>query len=162
MPGWITPAIPLTLAFAAGYDPGPDRVHAVMALQFSIAFIFFFMGITGLANKVVAIVPASMRAGILMGAGISAMVSVIKPDGGRMQNVPVFSNGLYVSKLSGVLLRYFQDMRKTARYYKVLLSSACFRYYRSINYWSYHRRTGNPGNRVGFDRLAVWRGDQTG
>jgi len=88
MPGWITPAIPLTLAFAAGFEPGPDRIHAVMALQYSIGAIFLFMGITGLANKVVAIVPTSMRAGILLGAGIAAMVSVIKP-GGRMDGMVV-------------------------------------------------------------------------
>ncbi|MEL7565292.1 MAG: hypothetical protein AAGU27_10450 [Dehalobacterium sp.] len=97
MPGWITPAIPLTLAFAAGFEPGPDRVHAVMALQYLMAFIFIFLGITGLANKVVAIVPTSMRAGILMGAGISAMVSVIQP-GGRMENMPVSAMvGTFVS-----------------------------------------------------------------
>lgn len=88
MPGWITPAIPLVLAFAAGFEPGPDRLHAVMALQYLMAFIFIFMGVTGLANKVVAIVPTSLRAGILMGAGISAMVSVIQP-GGRMENMPI-------------------------------------------------------------------------
>ncbi|MFZ5944528.1 MAG: hypothetical protein ACOYVD_10480 [Bacillota bacterium] len=83
-PGWITPAIPLVLAFAGGFEPGMDRIHAIIALQLSMAVVFTFMGITGLAKKIVNLVPVSMRAGIILGAGIAAVVGVIKP-GGRMQ-----------------------------------------------------------------------------
>jgi hypothetical protein len=82
-PGWITPAIPLVLAYAGGFESGIDRIHAIIALQLSMAVIFTFMGVTGLAKKLVSLVPVSMRAGIILGAGIAAVVGVIKP-GGRM------------------------------------------------------------------------------
>lgn len=80
-PGWITPSIPLTLAFLSGYEMGPDRVKALIALQLLMAVLFFFMAITGLAKKVISYVPISMQAGILLGAGLSALYSVIRPGG---------------------------------------------------------------------------------
>jgi len=83
-PGWITPAIPLILAWCKGYTAGPDRIHSIIALQLSMVVVFLFMGITGLAKKIVSFVPVSMRAGIILGAGIAAVVSVITPKTGRM------------------------------------------------------------------------------
>lgn len=121
MPGWITPAIPLTLAFAAGFEPGPDRIHAVMALQYSMAFIFFFLGITGLANKVVAIVPSSLRAGILLGAGIAAMVSVIQPGGrmdGKVISAMVATFVSYMLFFSAVYQRAMKKKSNIAGYCK--------------------------------------------
>ena len=50
-PGWITPAIPLVLAWGKGYAAGPDRIHAIIALQLSMAILFLFLGITGLAKN---------------------------------------------------------------------------------------------------------------
>jgi hypothetical protein len=80
-PGWITPAIPLVLVYLEPYAVGPDRIHALMAVQILVAVTFFFFGITGLAKKIVGLIPKSMQAGILFGAGFSAVVSVVKPDG---------------------------------------------------------------------------------
>lgn len=50
-PGWITPAIPLVLGYAAGFQPGIDRIHSIIALQLSMAIIFTLMGVTGWAKK---------------------------------------------------------------------------------------------------------------
>ncbi|KJS80958.1 MAG: membrane protein [Peptococcaceae bacterium BICA1-8] len=97
-PGWITPAIPLVLAFAGGYEAGIDRIHAIIALQLTMAVVFTFMGVTGLAKKIVNLVPVSMRAGIILGAGIAAVVGVIKP-GGRMA-------GQEVTILVGAIICY--------------------------------------------------------
>ena len=83
-PGWISPAIPLVTAWGATYPAGPARIQAIVALQYIMAVVFLFMGITGLANKIVSFVPNSMRAGIIFGAGVSAMISVIDPKTGRM------------------------------------------------------------------------------
>lgn len=95
-PGWITPAIPLVLVYCGTFAAGPDRIHAVIALQLSMAALFLFLGITGLANKIVSFVPTSMRAGIILGAGIAAVISVIKPVGGRMigQEITILSGAL--------------------------------------------------------------------
>lgn len=87
-PGWITPAIPLVMGYTAGFAQGIDRIHAIIALQLSMAIIFTFMGVTGLAKKLVGRVPVSLRAGIILGAGIAAVTSVIKP-GGRMEGKEV-------------------------------------------------------------------------
>lgn len=82
--GWITPAIPLILAWGAQFAAGPERIQATIALGLLMAAIFFFMGITGLAKKVVNFVPNSIRTGIILGAGISATMSVMTPGTGRM------------------------------------------------------------------------------
>lgn len=94
-PGWITPAIPLVLAWAKGYTAGPDRIQAIIALQLSMAVVFLFLGVTGLAKKIVSFVPTSMRAGIILGAGIAAVVSVIGPTGRMVgQEVTILTGAL--------------------------------------------------------------------
>ena len=104
-PGWITPAIPLILGWATTFplDIAAGeyaRIHATIALQLLMFVIFTFMGVTGLAKKVVTAIPLSLRAGILMGAGLAAITSVIKP-GGRMD-----SKGIVVPILVGTLVCY--------------------------------------------------------
>lgn len=83
-PGWITPAIPLVTVWVLGFNEGVDRIHAVIALQFCMAAVFLFMGITGLAKKIVHFVPGCIRGGIILGSGISAMESIFK-TGGRLE-----------------------------------------------------------------------------
>ena len=80
-PGWITPAIPIVLAWTMNYPEGTSRIHAVIALQLLMAALFIFMGVTGLADKIVSFVPLSMRAGIILGAGIAAIISRMTPGG---------------------------------------------------------------------------------
>jgi len=80
-PGWITPAIPLVLAYAGGYEEGIDRIHSIISLQIMMAILFTFMGITGLADKIVSFVPVSMRSGIIFGAGLAAIMSRMAPGG---------------------------------------------------------------------------------
>jgi len=86
VPGWITPAIPLVMAYLEGYPIGPDRTKALIALQMEVAFVFLVLGGTGLAFKLVKIIPTSLKAGIIFGAGISAVISVIQT---RFPSYPV-------------------------------------------------------------------------
>ena len=75
VPGWITPAIPVVLAYlSANYAMGPERIQAMVALQIMVGLIFFIMGITGAANRLIRAIPMSIQAGILLGAGIAAVV----------------------------------------------------------------------------------------
>lgn len=107
-PGWITPAIPLVLAYLSGFESGVDRIHATIALQMLMAVLFLVLGVTGLAQRVIRIVPISMRAGILMGAGIAATYSVIRPDeGARMY-------GMEISVIVGAVLCFL--IMYSARY----------------------------------------------
>ncbi len=77
VPGWITPALPLTLKYLAPYAIGPDRTHALIALQMLVAVLFLIMGTTGLGRKLVDSIPVSIKAGIVLGAGISAGINVL-------------------------------------------------------------------------------------
>ena len=97
VPGWITPALPLVLAFIAKYE-GTERIQALMALQLIVALIFILMGITKSAEKLLRIVPDSLKAGILLSASISAIYGEFKA-GGRVEQYPytiVFGFGILV------------------------------------------------------------------
>ncbi|MGL6292130.1 hypothetical protein [Eubacterium aggregans] len=53
IPGWITPTLPLTLAFLTQYEMGHQRIQALIALQITLWVIFIFMGVTRLADAFV-------------------------------------------------------------------------------------------------------------
>ncbi len=74
VPGWITPSIPLTMAYLLKFPIGLERIQALIALQLLVALIFFFMGITGFAGKLMKVLPVSLKAGILLGAGFAAVI----------------------------------------------------------------------------------------
>lgn len=86
--GWITPAIPVVLLFIGQYEPGPDAMRAMVALQLMVTAIFLFMAVTRLGSKLVNNVPSSIKAGILLGAGIAAISGEIV-EGGRLYNTPI-------------------------------------------------------------------------
>lgn len=88
VPGWITPAIPLTIGFLSQYPIGPERIQAMVALQMIVAVIFILMGITGIANKLLGVVPDSIKAGILMGAGFAATLGEMSV-GKRFELYPI-------------------------------------------------------------------------
>jgi len=88
VPGWITPAIPVVLLFLGNYKPGPEAIQALVALQLIVAAIFLFLGITRLSSKIVRNVPPSIKAGILLGAGVAAFMGELKV-GGRIPSTPI-------------------------------------------------------------------------
>ncbi|HCY86739.1 MAG TPA: xanthine/uracil/vitamin C permease [Desulfobacteraceae bacterium] len=88
VPGWITPAIPVVLLYLGQFTPGPEAIKALVALQILVAAIFLFLGITRLSSKVVAKVPDSIKAGILLGAGVAAYMGELKM-GGRIPKTPI-------------------------------------------------------------------------
>lgn len=95
VPGWITPAIPLVMAYLTRYELGPERTHAMIALQLLVAVMFLVFGTTGLAAKMVRIIPNSIKAGVILGAGISAIMNVMQV---RFANAPiVISLGTFVA-----------------------------------------------------------------
>jgi len=88
VPGWITPAIPVVLLYLGQFEPGPEAIQALVALQLLVAAIFLLLGITKLSSKVVVNVPSSIKAGILLGAGVAAYMGELKV-GGRITNTPI-------------------------------------------------------------------------
>lgn len=77
VPGWITPAVPLVMAFLTRYQIGPERTQAMIALQLLVALVFLVFGSTGIAAKLVKIIPNSIKGGVILGAGISAIMNVM-------------------------------------------------------------------------------------
>lgn len=88
VPGWITPAIPVVLLFVSQFEPGPEAIQALVALQMIVAAIFLLLGVTRLSSKVVKNVPPSIKAGILLGAGVAAFMGELKM-GGRIPKTPI-------------------------------------------------------------------------
>lgn len=88
VPGWITPAIPVVLLYLKGFEPGPDAIKALFALQLEVALIFLLLGVTRLGSKLVDIIPNSLKSGIIIGAGIAALMGELKV-GGRIDATPI-------------------------------------------------------------------------
>ena len=92
VPGWITPALPLTLNYLSAWQlpnyatGNVDRVYAMIALQMMVALCFLIMGATGLGRKLVDCVPISIKAGIVLGAGVTAGINVFSA---RMPKAPI-------------------------------------------------------------------------
>ncbi|MBN1626475.1 MAG: hypothetical protein JW944_08105 [Deltaproteobacteria bacterium] len=88
VPGWVASALSLILVFLSGYAAGPDSIHAIIALQILVAFLFIILGVTGLAHRLMKIIPVSLKSGILLGAAFAAIDKVVKP-GGYFEHYPV-------------------------------------------------------------------------
>ncbi|MDQ0219295.1 hypothetical protein ELQ35_14915 [Peribacillus cavernae] len=88
IPGWITPAIPLIILFVKQFPEGPERVYALIAFQLTLGLLSIFLGMTGLASKVVRLVPNAIKSGIILGAGIGAIISIFE-KGGKFDLFPV-------------------------------------------------------------------------
>ena len=99
VPGWITPTLPFTLAFLEGFEKGPERIQAMIAVQLLVAFIFLFMGITKLADQFVRSVPTSIKGGILLAAPITVIQGQFA-EGSQLMTAPV-------ATLAGTLLLAF-------------------------------------------------------
>ena len=72
--GWITPALPLVTVWLLGFSDTTERIQALVMLQLILGLLYLVLGITGLAGKLVNKVPVSVKAGILIGAGFSAVI----------------------------------------------------------------------------------------
>lgn len=88
VPGWITPALPLVIAFLSAYEMGAMRFQALIALQICVGLLFLVMGSTGAAGKLIEKIPGTIKAGILLGAGMAALIGEFKA-GGRILSYPI-------------------------------------------------------------------------
>ncbi|MGO4889310.1 hypothetical protein ACJ2A9_16295 [Anaerobacillus sp. MEB173] len=83
--GAITPALPLTIVYLNTLTPGIEAVHGMIAISIVVIALFLFFGITRLGEKFNNLIPASLKAGIIMGAAIAAFQSEL----GRLPNMPI-------------------------------------------------------------------------
>ena len=87
--GWITAGIPLYISYLTGFDPGPERIQALIALQVLVGVIFLVLGTTGITRWVIKHFPVSMRSGILLGAGFASLMRVFNPGQPFLGKMPV-------------------------------------------------------------------------
>ncbi|MFP2771058.1 hypothetical protein [Oceanisphaera sp. KMM 10153] len=88
IPGWITPAIPLLMAYCASFPEGPERIHALISFQLLLGVFAITIGASGLAHRVVTAIPQAIKSGVIIGAGIAAVMTVFKVDG-RFDTYPI-------------------------------------------------------------------------
>ncbi len=79
IPGWITPAIPLIIAYVEGFNMGPERMQALIAFQMLFGFFCIFLGVTGLARKFITLIPNAVQSAVLLGAGFAAIILIFRP-----------------------------------------------------------------------------------
>ncbi len=83
-PGWLTPALPLVLREALTYPSADERTEFVNAVVILVGVVFFLFGVSGLGRAVLRGVPWVLKAGIVLGAGMSAIYGEFVPrSGGR-------------------------------------------------------------------------------
>lgn len=88
VPGWVTPAIPLLIVYCSTFPEGPERMHALIAFEMTLGIWCFILGVTGLAQKVVNLIPRAIKSGVILGAGIAA-IKLIFQDGGKFYSMPI-------------------------------------------------------------------------
>ncbi|MGB7448553.1 MAG: hypothetical protein WA892_05445 [Ornithinimicrobium sp.] len=117
VPGWITPAIPLLIAYIETFEEGEQRVYALIAFQLTLGVFSIALGVTGLATKVVRIIPPALKAGVVMGAGLAAVIVVFE-EGGRFHTFP-FTISIAVGLAFYLLFsRHFANLKVKSRFWR--------------------------------------------
>ncbi len=116
VPGWVTPAIPLLIAYVSAFPAGPERMHALIAFQMILGIWCLFLGTTGLAQKVMRVIPQSIKAGVILGAGILAINLVFK-EGGKFEALPIT---VLVCALVALFMMYNPSFKKLAKKNKIV------------------------------------------
>ncbi len=88
VPGWITPAIPLLVAYCLTFPEGHARMQGLVAFEITLGVFAIILGLTGIAGKIIGLVPPAIKSGIILGAGVSAIYMIFK-DGGKFEAMPM-------------------------------------------------------------------------
>ncbi|MEA4922694.1 MAG: solute carrier family 23 protein [Eubacteriaceae bacterium] len=88
VPGWITPAIPLLVAYCLTFAEGQARMQALCAFEITLGVFAIILGLTGAAGKLISLIPPALKSGIILGAGISA-IYMIFCKGGKYEALPI-------------------------------------------------------------------------
>ncbi|WP_193163803.1 hypothetical protein [Microbulbifer hainanensis] len=115
-PGMLTPAFPLVLTFiVSGYPEGPVRFQVMTALSLSLAAIALLFSLTGLSKRVMASLPAALKAGIIFGAAISALDRVFVKDVALFESHPISATTALVVALLFTFSAPIQRLRAKSR-----------------------------------------------
>jgi hypothetical protein len=120
--GWITPALPLILAFViGGYDDPSSRFQAMTALTLVFTGLVFFLGVSGLGRRLVIWLPDTLKAGIILGAAIAALKRVFIDDADKF----LFEQPIATTLACAVCLIFtfsipMQKLKEKSRFFMIL------------------------------------------
>jgi len=122
--GWITPALPLVLALViGGYETSTERFSMMTALSLNFAAITLIMAITGLGRKIFDFVPASLKAGIILAAALSAFKRIFYDDIDQFLEMPI---SFLLAIMSCLIILYLPAYQKLKQHYKIAAFIASF------------------------------------
>ncbi|TCK08535.1 hypothetical protein [Marinobacterium mangrovicola] len=110
VPGWITPAIPLLMAYCASFPEGEERIYALISFQLLLGLFSIGIGATGMAHRVVSAIPQAIKSGVIIGAGIAAVIAVFKVDG-RFDTYPITISVAVGIAFYVIFSRHFQRIK---------------------------------------------------
>ncbi len=95
--GWITPGIPIYVAYFESFSTeivGPsgvyiERMQALIAVQLILAAVFIILGVSGAGRHLVEHIPKSLTAGILLGSGLASIERIFNPAQPFVKDLPV-------------------------------------------------------------------------
>ncbi|MDR0839488.1 MAG: hypothetical protein LBN99_07625 [Oscillospiraceae bacterium] len=117
VPGWIASALSLVLSYLGAYSVGLESIHAMIALQLLVSVIFIVLGATGLAHKLMRVIPNSLKAGILLGAAVAAIGRVFG-DSGYFSKYPLSIGSGTVVALFVLFSTMFKNMKEKWRAFR--------------------------------------------
>lgn len=122
-PGWVTPALPIALAFVLGnYDTSVERFQMMTALSLDMAVLLFILGITGLGQKLILHIPTALKAGIILGAAFAAFKRVFVDDFKTIEAMPVSMTLALVTCLIFSFSIPFQKMKSKSKILRAVAS----------------------------------------
>ena len=125
VPGWITPAIPLIMAYCAQFPEGEQRVFALVAFQLTLGVFAILLGSTGMARKLVGLIPPAIKSGVIMGAGLAAIMAVFK-EGGRFDSYPISITVCVGAAFYLIFSNHFQELKAKYRWAVVVSKLGVF------------------------------------
>ncbi len=114
IPGWITPAIPLLVGYCLLFPAGQERMQALVAFEMTLGIFAIILGLTGIAGKIISLIPSALKGGIILGSGISAVYMMFKA-GGKFEAMPYTTS---ICLLVAFFLLFSNGMRFLSSKYK--------------------------------------------
>lgn len=112
-PGWITPALPLVLRDTLSYATVDERIDFVSTVLLLVAAVFLFFGITGLGQAFLRAVPRVLKAGIILGAGMSGLYGEFIPrSGGRPSRIDAYTICILLAVGVTLLLMFSEPLER--------------------------------------------------
>ena len=107
------------MVYVQTFDQGVDRVHALIAFQMMLGLLSLILGRTQLASKVVGMIPAAIKSGVILGAGVAAIAIVFK-EGGRFDQYPITISIAVGISFYLIFSRHFSELRQRGKLWSTL------------------------------------------